>query len=420
MIFAAAIIPVVGIVGSAVDFATAFSERTKMQAALDAAVIVAAKEYAATRNENGAVAKAREQYLAAAQQTTKGDITAHSVTGNKISLTASAQVPTSFMAVMGYETIQISATSVAQMEGKDLELSVMLDVTGSMWNDMDALRAAGLDLIDIVMGASTRPRRMAVVPFSYAVNVGPDYFQAVTGLPVSETTRKCKKWKKRRGRKRCKKWKTQTITRSTCVVARKGTYKTSDAAPGPGAYFGSFDEEKKYANHSSARKASCEPRNSLVIPLTSNRAILRQAMRDLQAGGWTAGHVGTLWAWQMLSPDWAAVWPAESTPSAYDPSRVMKVAILMTDGQYNTWYGEGGTSNQQALDTCNAMKAKGITVYTIGFDMAGQTTAINLLKACASSPDHYFFPYNGAALRQVFRTIGAQIADGADGITLAR
>jgi len=143
-------------------------------------------------------------------------------------------------------------------------------------------------------------------------------------------------------------------------------------------------------------------------------------MTGLQANGSTAGHIGTLWAWQMLSPKWSSVWPSASTPGAYDPTRLMKVAILMTDGQYNTWYRAGGTSNTQAEATCTAMKNQDIVVYTIGFHMAGQTSAINLLKRCATSNAHYFFPYDGNALRQVFRTIGGQIADGADGITLAR
>ena len=53
-------------------------------------------------------------------------------------------------------------------------------------------------------------------------------------------------------------------------------------------------------------------------------------------GGTTAGQLGTAFAWYMLSPNWADIWPADSKPAAYGTAKLRKIAVLMTDGAYNT------------------------------------------------------------------------------------
>ena len=51
----------------------------------------------------------------------------------------------------------------------------------------------------------------------------------------------------------------------------------------------------------------------------------------------------------MLSPKWADVLPAASAPLAYDPKKVAKYAILMTDGEFNTAFAgvpKGGNDDR--------------------------------------------------------------------------
>ncbi len=80
----------------------------------------------------------------------------------------------------------------------------------------------------------------------------------------------------------------------------------------------------------------------------------------------------------------------------------------MTDGDYNTDYSSGYSSTQQALALCEAMKAsdKKIVVYTIGFAIPASSPQRQTLMDCATSSDHYFFPYNGDELRSAFASIG--------------
>ena len=77
----------------------------------------------------------------------------------------------------------------------------------------------------------------------------------------------------------------------------------------------------------------------------------------------------------MFSPNFATIWPTQSRPAAYNDS-ADKIAILMTDGEYNTKNGRSWNANQVstiAVDTCNAMKAQGIRVYTVGFALGGNS-----------------------------------------------
>ncbi len=108
--------------------------------------------------------------------------------------------------------------------------------------------------------------------------------------------------------------------------------------------------------------------------MTNDKADLNSKIDSFVADGWTAGAVGTAFAWYMLSPDWAEIWPDDSTPASYSDPKTKKYAILMTDGEYNTWYNgnSNGDASQQAVTLCANMKAKGIKVYTVGFDSRRQ------------------------------------------------
>jgi hypothetical protein len=87
---------------------------------------------------------------------------------------------------------------------------------------------------------------------------------------------------------------------------------------------------------------------------------------------------------------------------------VRKIAVLMTDGQYNKqYYGPGSTS--QARTMCGNMKAQGIEVYTIGFQVSG-TAQATLRDYCATDSSHHYDATSGDELRQAFRDIALRLA----------
>jgi hypothetical protein len=59
---------------------------------------------------------------------------------------------------------------------------------------------------------------------------------------------------------------------------------------------------------------------------------------------------------------------------------------------------------------CDNMKAKGIVVYTVGFELSNGSTAKETLKKCATSLEHFYDADDVAALKLAFRDIALKIS----------
>ena len=210
----------------------------------------------------------------------------------------------------------------------------------------------------------------------------------------------------------------QTGTLVTCVTERIATDAYTDALPTTGSMIGAYNQGRtgSVQNYSSDGKCWVAGRElPAIIPLTNDKATLTDFFTNATIGGGTPGHLGHAWAWYMLSPKWSTSWPTASQPASYTTANLTKAAIIMTDGEYNEQY-TSATSRAQALALCSAMKSAGIQVYTIGFGFSAspatgstEANAKDLLTLCASGANHYYFPYDGTALRQAFQTIGSAL-----------
>lgn len=154
------------------------------------------------------------------------------------------------------------------------------------------------------------------------------------------------------------------------------------------------------------------------LPLTANKTVINDFIEDMEPAGGTAGHHGIAWGWYLISPEWKDIWPSESRPKAYlgsassstSAATSTKVAIIMTDGDFNhTSAAQYGTSAEQAEDYCDAMKAKGVVVFTVAFKAPenGKKT----LKACASGENRAFEAGDDASLKEAYRSIAESISD---------
>ncbi|MCB1512269.1 MAG: VWA domain-containing protein, partial [Hyphomicrobiaceae bacterium] len=284
------------------------------------------------------------------------------------------------LSAVGLPELPVNAAAQAMISAggnadSSVEISLMLDVTGSMGGQKIAdLKAAAKDLIDIVVwdDQSRQTSRVAIAPFSEHVNVGRADYQAIVGVtpPGSGNAQ-------------------------TCIRERRGMDRYTDAAPGTGNWF-----------DPGAETWQCKPQ-STIMPLSNNKSALKAHIDSLSAEGYTAGHLGTAWAWYTLSPNWNTVWTTNSHAAPYT-SKTRKIAVLMTDGEYNRAYS-GATSAEQARAICANMKSSGITVYTIGFQIAAGGEAYQTLSQCASSSSHFFNSTTGNELRQAFREIALQV-----------
>jgi len=205
---------------------------------------------------------------------------------------------------------------------------------------------------------------------------------------------------------------------STCVSERTGAAAYTDAAPGA----------NRVGRNYPAPGHDCP--DAVILPLSSSRTTLKNLIDDLEIGGSTAGQIGAAWGWYTVSPGFNALWPS-ATAGAYDDDDLMKAVVIMTDGEFNTPYcggviaadagsGSGSSSDhigcnatngdpfEQTAALCVAMKARGVIVYTVGFQMDVRGRGAQVLNGCSSSGSA-FLPASGADLTDAFKAIGRDI-----------
>jgi hypothetical protein len=145
------------------------------------------------------------------------------------------------------------------------------------------------------------------------------------------------------------------------------------------------------------------------MPLSTDKSALKNRITAFAASGSTAGHLGTAWAWYLLSPEWSSVFTGTAAPKAYGTPKLRKIAVLMTDGEYNLYYSSGqGDSTTQARTLCTNMKAAGVEVFTVGF-MLDTDISKETMRQCASSEDKAFLAENGQQLADAFRAIAYKL-----------
>src|SRR3569623_1025093 len=187
--------------GAVVDFTYMQTALSRAQNALDAAALaLQAKMTTLTTDQLKAKAKdMMDERLGDSAITAKVNAATPDTTTGKLTLQAQVQVPTAFIQLIGIKSITAQLTSQATKGSKNVEVSVALDITGSMapcdrWGNCDytkinELKSATHTLIDEVVQPVQTPTfsKLAIVPWSAGVNVGSTYANNVRGTPNSTT-----------------------------------------------------------------------------------------------------------------------------------------------------------------------------------------------------------------------------------------
>ena len=393
VIFALSLIPILMMVGLAIDYSNASRLRSHLGDAIDSAAIAAARELQSGNTNEAELQKLARDMIEAnlANRGNGSKLSSFTLTTDEtkglVRIDATVTLDTYLMRIAGYETLDVDNTAVAQASSKNIELIMALDVTGSMNGSKIAdLRTAAADLVDILLPAGSPPGnkevRIGLVPYSQGVNAGP-YARTATN---NQSNR--------------------------CATEREQPYQATDTS---------------YVTEPMGTGSKGCPNNQ-ILPMTSNSTKLKQRIAALSATGATAGQTGIGWSWYMLSPKWTSLWPAESAPKPYLDDKNNKVVVLMTDGQFNTIYEkrwkkkrrkrkkvwvekwDASESGARARQLCVNMKKKNydIIIYSVAFK--APTSAKNLLKFCATDANtHYFDAANGAELRAAFRAIANDV-----------
>ena len=481
MIFGLMVIPCIMLVGFAVDFSRAITVKTQTQGILDNAALAGAKAVQVESNNGNydTVAQAAavaywNAHKALIQNAISGtDTVTYTSNAGKTEFTwtMTQWVKTPFMsagmllaskaaeggappecATSGWQCQKLTIVSAATLQAggqnndMNIEVSMMLDVTGSMSGQkITDLKLAAKDLIDIVVWSdqSTVTSKVGLAPFADGFNVGTALAPLVRGTVQSGTNPTTDdnsgnyeyfKFNKKGGG-------TSTYKISNaCVTERTGTNAYTDVAPSSAPVGKSYAE----ADGSCSLVNSSDAEVNVLTPLSNNKTLLKSRIDKLTLAGSTAGQLGTAWAWYLLSPNFGYLYPAGSVPASYTSSTTRKIAVLMTDGEFNTQFwkgvkdtnsydaraagtatnGTGGpppktdtnaptlsaldSAEYQALQLCYAMKQKGIEVFTVGFQ--APTQAKNLLKNCSTDVGHFYDATTGDALRMAFRDIALKVS----------
>lgn len=433
--------PMAAFVGVGADSGRAYLVKSRLIQTLDAAGLAGAKVAHLSTYGSDIVryfkANFPNNYLGA---TISGPTYTVDEAGEKVTVNASATVPTAFMHLFGHDYMTVSAQTEVTRKQVHLDVVLSMDMSGSMasWSGgqqkIAAARNAATTLVNILYGtAETKPLlKIGLVPWNGRVNISVDgktydpnhagttqKFVTAFPNPVTGGTQSFV-WKINNSNIHLLNATKPPSGWKGCVFARyvdDGNEDTNaDAHDG---------RKKKTAAHwigwEWAPNSGTACLSHGITKLNQSKTTITSAINALQnPQGVTNIAQGLAWAWRVLTPKWPFK-EAEANPIG---QRVQAV-VLLTDGAhvggtndaYNAVWGTGGGTsprtqyNARLLKIATAMKAQGIMVYVIQFHYT-DPELVNLLKQVASGTGapYYHFAPNATALEAAFQEVGSALS----------
>lgn len=310
-------------------------ERAKLQATLDSAVLAGAKV------PHGGDAKAVvEDYFAKAEMSKyldpiKDDDVHSSVNSSKVEASASMTMDTYLMKLSGVETLTANAEAVAQTSVPKLEVSLVLDVSGSMDGPrITSLRTAAKQFATTILDSGEDGTvSISVVPFSTAVTPTSEMFEA---LHVDE----------RHDYSTCLAFDDQDFNDISMVTKDDGEANPSLPLMRQSIYTNPYGVFKNLGYFYLSCFTGDEFR---ILPYSTNETQLHDKIQTLPAVGKTTGDLGIKWGAALLDPSFRDVTAAliesgtltasmSNTPVDHTEGDTMKVIVMMGDGENTSNY----------------------------------------------------------------------------------
>lgn len=183
--FAIALIPMLAMVGAAIDFSRANAVKASMQTALDATALLVARNATSLASDK-VQSTAQSYFLANFTRPEAKNLTVTTVYstsgGSSVVVNGSADIDTMFLGIVGHKTITVTGSSTAKWGSARLRVALVLDVTGSMSSDgkIGALKTATKNLLTQLQGAASTNGDVyvSIIPFSKNVNLDSANFNA--------------------------------------------------------------------------------------------------------------------------------------------------------------------------------------------------------------------------------------------------
>jgi Flp pilus assembly protein TadG len=413
--FAIATVPIIGFVGAAVDYSRANSDKAAMQAALDATALMLSKSVSTlTSSQMQQQATSYFNALFTRPEVINVAVTTSYTTsgGNQLVVSASGTVPTTFMKIPGFSSLNINASSAVKWGNSRLRVALVLDNTGSMADSgkISALKTATNNLLTQLKNAvvNVGDVYVSIVPFVKDVNVDPVNYNAtwIDWTDWNAVNGTCSK-KNYNDQSTClsqgKTWTPANHnTWNGCVTDRGSSAgpsalntDTNVMTPVPGVTDTMFAAEQ----YSSCPQA--------IMPLSYNWSGMTTLVNNMSPGGNTNQAIGLALGWMSLVG--GGPFP---TPPPKDPNyQYQQVIILLTDGlnTQDRWYtNQTSIDNRQAM-TCTNAKAAGMTLYMIQVNTGADPTS-TLLQNCASDASKFFLLTTANQIVTTFDQIGTALS----------
>jgi Mg-chelatase subunit ChlD len=433
IIAALSIIGLMGMVGLAIDYNRLTSSRQELQKLADTALIAAATSARVNQDPQTAAENSLSVNWATKRRESTASIVISNLPNNELEGLATTKLPMTFARILGWKTVDISVKASVVYGQSSVELALVLDTTGSMTGQpLSDLQSATKTLLDNAYAppGATEKVKVAVVPFAQYVNVGVgNRNKPWMSVPANSTTtsNQCTTTSPIIGVSNCT---TKTATGYNDGVAYTYTYQDCQYTYGPpvttcgpqttSSTWNGCAGSRNYPQDNDAKVSSGQPVPGVmdawcgteILRLTKERSEIDDKISSIVAGGETYIPAGLLWGWRAISPD-----APFADGTAYTGSNVAKKAmVLMTDGantkspNYPDHEGyDANKANQLMAETCAAIKAQKITLYTVAFNVTDQA-AKDRLSACASSPAQFFDAPSASQLSAAFQKIGQTLA----------
>ena len=382
-IFALAIIPIIGLVGAAVDYSRGNAARTAMQAALDATALMLSRDVAGM-DPSQVSAKATSFFNAQFSRSEVTNVQANGVLSSPqqgsfiLDVTASGTVPTTFTRLLGQQKLDISSSAQVKWGVKKLELALVLDNTGSMGNNgkLTQLKSASKNLLTTLQAAAKQlgDVKVAIIPFDRTVNVGTGY-AGQSWIDYSVHSIQQAQWE-------------------GCVQDRDQPYDTQDTAP-------TTDFHTKFPAVQCSSLTTLMPLTDIFD--TTGFTNLNAKIDAMTASGNTNVTIGLVWGWHALTAGEPLTQGSEPAPDKD------KVIVLLTDGDntQNRWSNSDSQIDLRTALACANAKAANIKIYAVRV-IDGNAT---LLRNCATKPSMYYNVNQASQLNSVFSSIAQNLAN---------
>lgn len=450
MITALTLIPILGLLGGALDVVRATTAASQLRSAIDSAALAAANLNNTADTETVVTDYIRANFGRSELDPDDIDVsvTANTALNSKtVTITATGEINTFFLSLFAIQSLPVRAEATANQSKTNVEIALVLDISSSMKGGRIAnLKTAAESFIDQMLDEDSEDvTSISLIPFGGTVNLGPTLFNAYA-VPVA----------------------------SAVLDPTEAQYDQGSAVPGMAFRFSDGDYCLEYPAEdfdSGVIPAQsrgqvphfwrwnnfnpwCPLASSAVVMNTNDASALRTHIQGMTLSDGTGMDIGAMWGLKALSPNWQGLLGGDFSdrPAAYDED-TLKVLVVMTDGgitsqdrpedytRFNThtnrsnepadgdgYSNQGNNHNKQVVVSqggkntpatndsavgyfkrvCDDAKAEGAVIYTIGFQISSDSLPDVMLEYCASDASKYYH-VESLDIQSAFDAIAASV-----------